>query len=40
MTFANKMVGYSSGSTTASYVYDDSGNRVQETVNGTKIQRG
>jgi uncharacterized delta-60 repeat protein len=31
----SKMVGYSDSSTTASYVYDDAGNRVEETVNGT-----
>jgi uncharacterized protein RhaS with RHS repeats len=30
----NKMVGYTDGTTTASYVYNDVGDRVQETVNG------
>jgi uncharacterized delta-60 repeat protein len=31
----NKMVGFSSTTGTASYVYDDAGNRVQETTGGT-----
>jgi hypothetical protein len=30
----NKLVGYSQGSTSASYVYDDDGDRVSETVGG------